>query len=79
MAYQVVLHEKAHHEYIAAYRWYEQEQKGLGDKFTSGVEKCLKQISENPLHYSILKLNYRHIRVKEFPFSIVFELLPRKT
>jgi len=41
MAYPFRLHEQAHEEYIEAYVWYEQRQKGLGDGFMNSVEKRL--------------------------------------
>jgi hypothetical protein len=40
MSYPLKLHEKAHHEYIAAYEWYELKQTGLGNRFMESVEIC---------------------------------------
>jgi hypothetical protein len=48
MAYTYRLHEQAHEEYIEAYGWYEEKQKGLGARFMNSVEKRLRQISEYP-------------------------------
>ncbi|MEO8150422.1 MAG: type II toxin-antitoxin system RelE/ParE family toxin [Bacteroidia bacterium] len=72
------LHEKAHFEYIESYRWYELRQKGLGDRFMNCVEERLIQISTNPEFYPKRHGNFREVKVRDFPYSIVYELLKKK-
>ena len=48
MSYQLIFHPHATAEYTEAYQWYEQEQKGLGNRFEKKVEACLQQIKEYP-------------------------------
>lgn len=52
MTYPYRLHEQANDEYINAYEWYEEKQKGLGERFMNSVEKRFCQISEHPEYYS---------------------------
>ena len=79
MAFQYRLHERAHEEYIEAHRWYEQKQKGLGDRFMNSVEKRLQQISEHPEYYGKRKnTNFREAKVENFPYVIVYEFFKRK-
>ena len=79
MAYAFRLHEQAHEEYIAAYTWYEEKQKGLGAKFMNSVEKRLRQISEYPEYYGRRqRSNFREAKVENFPYMIVYEFFKRK-
>ncbi|CAN5207787.1 hypothetical protein BH20BAC1_BH20BAC1_06300 [soil metagenome] len=79
MAYSVRLHEQAYEEYIEAYEWYEQRQKGLGDRFMYSVEKKLLQITEHPEYYSKKQnINFREAKVANFPYMIVYEVFKRK-
>lgn len=78
MAYPYRLHQKAHEEYLDAYEWYELRQAGLGTRFMQSVETTLAQISNHPEYFSKRKGNYRAVKVKRFPYSIVYEFFPRK-
>ena len=74
MAYPYRSQELAHKEYIEAYGWYEQRQKGLGDRFMDSVEKRLQQISEHPEYYGRKQnSNFREVKVANFPYIIVYE------
>jgi len=78
MSYQLIFHPKAAKEYSEAWRWYEQEQVGLGDRFEKLVELQLQKITEYPENYSIRKAPYREAAVGIFPFVIVYKLNKRK-
>lgn len=71
--YPFVLHERAREEYIAAYEWYELQQKDLGKRFMNSIEKRLEQISEHPEYYGKRKGNYRCAKAENFPYMIVYE------
>ena len=75
MAYRYKLHELAHEEYINAYVWYEIKQNGLGDRFMSSVEACLKQISNHPEYYSKKQGDYRSVKVKISPLLLYMNIL----
>lgn len=66
-------HQKAHFEFIESYRWYELKQKGLGDRFMNCVEERLTRISQQPELYPKKHRNLREIKVRNFPYSIVYE------
>jgi plasmid stabilization system protein ParE len=79
MGYPYRLHEQAHKEYIAAYAWYEEKQKGLGSRFMTSVEKRLQQISNHPEFYSKKQnTDFREVKVENFPYMIVYEFFKRK-
>jgi plasmid stabilization system protein ParE len=79
MIFPIVLHEAAHHEFMAALEWYEQKQVGLGNAFMLCVEKRLQQIASHPTFYSRKQhIKFREVRIERFPYTIVYDYQPRK-
>ncbi len=79
MPFQHRLHPLAYQDIIEGYAWYEDQQKGLGDKFLLTVEKKITAISSNPEVYgSKQKKNFREALVKPFPYIIVYKLYKEK-
>lgn len=78
MAFQLIFHPEAEDEYLKTYKWYEQEQKGLGERFEQQVEQKIKQILLHPENYGISKSGYRETMVEIFPYTIVYKFLKRK-
>ena len=58
-----------------AYEWYEQQSKGLGEIFLSELNNCYKKIEAQPALYSKTKKNFRQLRLKRFPFVVIYEIL----
>ncbi len=67
MSYQLTFHPRADEEYAEAYLWYENEQKGLGERFEKMVEQGLQKIAQNPEFYSTIKAPYREVSTEVFP------------
>jgi mRNA-degrading endonuclease RelE of RelBE toxin-antitoxin system len=78
MSYQLLFHPDADKEYRDAYQWYEQERKGLGERFEKMVEQRLQQIAAHPENYGFSKKMYREVSTNIFPYSIVYKLNKRK-
>lgn len=55
-----------------AAEWYENQQKGLGKRFTSTIRRELKIISQNPQQTSFRYKNIRTAVVTVFPYMIHF-------
>lgn len=72
MKYPLEIKEEAELEILEAYLYYEEKQKGLGEKFLAQVEKYINRICENPLFFST-KYSYRTAFIKKFPFLIIYE------
>ncbi len=73
MSYQLLFHPQAEKEYSEAYQWYEQQQKGLGDRFEQMVDHRLQQIIQHPEYYKISKAPFREASIETFPFTIVYK------
>lgn len=66
-------------DYNQGYFWYEEKQKGLGDRFLKAVREKIEEILENPEVYgSRGNKKYREARVENFPYSIVYTHNKRK-
>jgi hypothetical protein len=58
-----------------AYDWYEQQSRGLGDIYLYELKICFKRIEAQPGFYGKTKNNFRQLRLKWFPFVVVYEIL----
>lgn len=75
MSYTFVLHPLTCQDYDEAYGWYEEKQKGLGERFIKSVRQKIEQIAVHPETYSS-KSNkkFRETRVNFFPYLIVYKI-----
>ena len=78
MTFQLIFHPLADQEYLDAFIWYENAQKGLGDRFEKMVEHQLLKIIQQPEHYHISKRPYREAAVDFFPYTIVYKINKKK-
>jgi toxin ParE1/3/4 len=74
MSYQVVLQSEAIVDIQAAFDWYEQQRPGLGYELIEEIEDALERLSKHPQHYSAPDKKYRKLRIKRFPYLVVFEI-----
>ncbi len=76
MPYKLIIKEEARQDIQHAYSYYEEQQKGLGERFLTMVQKRLMTLSEHPQYYSYIdkKQILRDITIENFPFVAVFEI-----
>ncbi len=72
--YKLFFTELAEGEYIEAYSYYEEQQKGLGDKFELEMDSIIEYIIGNPFIFPRKFKHYREAPLKKFPFFIVYEI-----
>jgi plasmid stabilization system protein ParE len=66
--------EEAQDEFLEQISYYEEQQKGLGDRFRESVEAAIALASAHPKLGSPWKLRTRRTFLKCFPFSIVYRI-----
>lgn len=66
--------EEAQDELLEQISYYEEHQKGLGDRFRESVEAATTLASAHPKLGSPWKLRTRRVFPKGFPFSLVYRL-----
>ena len=74
MNYNPVFLPVARAEFLYATSWYEEQQKGLGQKFISEIDKTIDVILKEPKLFSKRKKEYREGVTSNFPFNIVFRI-----
>jgi toxin ParE1/3/4 len=72
----VIFDPEAESEFLAAVRYYEDCQKGLGRRFRLLVEFAVQKIVESPFIYRILKAPFRRYLLPKFPYSIIYSIEP---
>jgi plasmid stabilization system protein ParE len=79
MIYSYLLHPLIRQDYHEAYQWYEEQQKGLGEKFIKAVRQTIEQIIVHPEIYgSRTNKKFREIKVDYFPYLIVYKINKQK-
>ena len=75
MGYTISLHPAADKDLTEAYKWYEEKQTGLGEKFIEQVTHKTESIRLNPEAFSSKgKIPFREALVSKFPFIIVYKI-----
>ncbi|MGN6532024.1 MAG: type II toxin-antitoxin system RelE/ParE family toxin [Ginsengibacter sp.] len=77
MRYQLKVSFTAYQETDDAYLYYEAQSICLGERFLKSVEEAYSKLSEHPQFYSFINgdKNIRDIKVKTFPFVIIFQIV----
>lgn len=68
--------EAAQTEFLEQISFYEERQKGLGDRFRESVQAATALASVHPNLGSPWKLRTRRVFLKGFPFSVVYRIEP---
>ena len=71
-------HPQVQRELSEAVAWYDEQRSGLGDDFFAGFTAALQQISERPgtFNFWLGSKKVRRLRLKRFPYDILFEIFP---
>ena len=75
MSYALVFHTHVETDLSDAYHWYENEQKGLGERFLAEQIACYHQLETHPEFYGKATKNYSRIVLRHFPYIIAFEIV----
>ena len=78
MVFSYVILKKARKELLDAWKWYEDRQEGLGDKFKNQVFQKITQILLNPERYPERKNNFREVTVAIFPYLLIYKISRKK-
>ena len=70
----IVLHPAAEAEMLAAARYYEVCQPGLGGRFLDEVLRAGVRITDNPAAWSVVSGSIRRCLLNHFPFGVMFRI-----
>lgn len=72
--YRLVSEPQADRDIEATFRWYENEQSGLGLEFLDELRASYNRIVEGPLKYQELRSGIRRTLLRRFPYAIYFAI-----
>lgn len=80
MPFELIISCNAVIETHDAYLFYERASVGLGERFLESLEDVYKNLSLNPQYYGYMNRakDIRDIKIKKFPFVIIFEIVNNK-
>lgn len=80
MQYQLLISPTALNDSNAAYIYYEEQLPGLGQRFLHSVNASYQKLSHTPKYYSYInsKRELRDIKIKDFPFIIIYQIIEDK-
>ena len=61
-----------------AYEWYNQQQDGLGETFLAALESAYTKILKYPASYGFIENGFRRIRLRRFPFVVIYEIIEKE-
>ena len=76
--YRTIIRERASKEYLEAIEWYEKRSLQAAENFILIVQQALNEIEDRPDHFHIVYKNYREVKIKRYPFSIVYFIDEKK-
>ena len=77
MLYKLVILKSAADDTLESYKYYEKIRQGLGDRFLTEVLDRYRDISRHQEYFGFIdgKKIIRDVKLKSFPFQIVYEVL----
>jgi len=76
--YEVAWFPAAEEEFIASGLYYEERQQGLGVRFGQAVLEAVGGAVADPERYRLIGVGCRKVRVKWFPFVLVYRVSGRR-
>lgn len=71
---KVKIHEIATKEFDEAVEWYENQSKGLGQRFKKAVLEQVRKIKKNPEWFLIEVDNIYKVYIPKFPYKILYTI-----
>lgn len=73
-----ILSGKAQKEISKAWEWYEDRQRGLGDRFLKELKNRISLIEQNPDRYPSRYKSFKETSIPVFPFLIIYRISKKK-
>jgi plasmid stabilization system protein ParE len=78
MSYKAVFHPLVQNDFNEAYKWYEEKQAGLGERFLKALREKIEEIVVQPESFgSRSNKKFREAQVNTFPFLIVYKIVKK--
>lgn len=78
MKYALHITAEAEEDISGSFHWYEEQLKGLGERFPDALDDRFNELRLHPAHYSFInedsRLVYRDVMLRRFPYRVVFRM-----
>jgi plasmid stabilization system protein ParE len=75
MSLPLVFHPAVHGEIDQAYRWYEQQQPGLGPDFLAALDEVFRRLQQTPEAHQAIYRDVRRALPRRFPYGVYYRIL----
>ena len=75
MNYTLLIRPVVHAELEEIQDWYEQKQRGLGDRIEDQFKETLDRIRKQPLRPPFVRGKTRRIEMKSFPYAVFYVVI----
>ena len=76
--YNSIFSSKAEKEIVKSWIWYEDRQRGLGDRFLKEIKARIHTIEKAPDKFPTRFKSYKETQVPVFPFLIIYRINNKK-
>jgi len=70
----ILFKEPTANDVMSSFQFFEEQKRGLGEKFIKHIDATLASISKNPTLFPVRFKEMREARVRRFPFVILYEI-----
>ena len=74
MNYHLQIQSEAIIDIQEAFEWYEKQRDGLGFEFIEEIENGYENICKHPSYYTLINADFRRLKIKRFPYLIIYEI-----
>lgn len=74
MKREVVFRPEAAADVVSARRWYENQQMGLGERFSRSLAEAITRIQDMPRMYVLVLEDIRRAKLRTFPYLIYYRI-----
>jgi len=72
MRYHVAYRKRAAEEYLSSLFWYKRKSPFAAEQFVKRIDETLSRLTHDPKRFRNTYKNFYEVRVKKFPYSIVY-------
>jgi len=76
MSLPLVFHREVQDEVDDAFRWYERQRSGLGDRFLAALEEVYRRLGSMPLLHQVIFKDIRRGLLDRFPYGVFYRAHP---
>lgn len=78
MLFKIDFRKRALKEFVEATGWYQERSSQAAENFATIIQQALMEIKNQPYHFRQTHKDYREVKIKKYPYSIVYFIDAKK-